>query len=327
MRHLHLIIAGLQPEHVQADTALPDAVPALKALLTRGRRQAGLLPRSPAQRLARFSAPGQGDIALAPLRMAYDGLTPKGDAWLCADPVHLRLMRDHILLGDAYAFELNASEASSLVAGLNEHFRARIEFVAAAPERWYARFTTPLNVLQAPLDAHLGCPVETRSATTGTARELARLVNEVQMFLHQHPVNAEREARGVDPINGVWFWGDGTPAQPTLPARILFGESPLAAAVAAATGIRFAPLDALAEQSVDTRDRALAFIDSLHAPACYGQLQHWQQRLQELEAVVFQPVLAGLRRGRLDAVDIEVLGPAGYGLRLTRWDSWKIWRR
>jgi len=36
-----------------------------------------------------------------------------------------------------------------------------------------------------------------------------RLQNELQMLLHDHPVNAAREARGELAINGIWFWGAG----------------------------------------------------------------------------------------------------------------------
>jgi len=36
-----------------------------------------------------------------------------------------------------------------------------------------------------------------------------RLLNEIQMFMHQHPVNAERMRQGRLPINSLWFWGAG----------------------------------------------------------------------------------------------------------------------
>src|SRR2546430_884920 len=35
------------------------------------------------------------------------------------------------------------------------------------------------------------------------------LMNEAQMLLHEHPVNAEREARGLPALNSIWFWGGG----------------------------------------------------------------------------------------------------------------------
>ncbi|HSC98716.1 MAG TPA: hypothetical protein VLI21_07425, partial [Casimicrobiaceae bacterium] len=37
--------------------------------------------------------------------------------------------------------------------------------------------------------------------------------NEIQMLLHEHPVNAAREARSEPPVTGIWFWGGGTAAE------------------------------------------------------------------------------------------------------------------
>jgi hypothetical protein len=37
----------------------------------------------------------------------------------------------------------------------------------------------------------------------------------VQVILHQHPVNAERRARGLPPVNSLWLWGGGP-----LPQRV-----------------------------------------------------------------------------------------------------------
>lgn len=36
-----------------------------------------------------------------------------------------------------------------------------------------------------------------------------RLMNEMQMFLHQHPVNSRRIQQGRTTINSLWFWGAG----------------------------------------------------------------------------------------------------------------------
>ena len=36
------------------------------------------------------------------------------------------------------------------------------------------------------------------------------LVNEIQMLLHEHPVNAARSARRQPAINSVWLWGIGS---------------------------------------------------------------------------------------------------------------------
>ena len=41
-----------------------------------------------------------------------------------------------------------------------------------------------------------------------------RLLNELQMTWHEHPVNEARSARGQAPINGVWLYGGGMGWQP-----------------------------------------------------------------------------------------------------------------
>ena len=39
------------------------------------------------------------------------------------------------------------------------------------------------------------------------APELRRLMTEVQMLLHAHPVNQKREINGILPVNALWFYG------------------------------------------------------------------------------------------------------------------------
>ena len=38
---------------------------------------------------------------------------------------------------------------------------------------------------------------------------MRRLMTELQMLLHEHPVNEARAARGVPTVNAVWLWGGG----------------------------------------------------------------------------------------------------------------------
>lgn len=47
-----------------------------------------------------------------------------------------------------------------------------------------------------------------------------RLLNELQMTWHEHPVNEARSARGQAPINGVWLYGGGLGWQPAVHPKI-----------------------------------------------------------------------------------------------------------
>lgn len=322
MRRAHLIVPGLVPE------AAID-LPALKALLARGRDRPGDHSLSPSQRLVRLFAPDDAkETSLAAARMAHDGLSAEGDAWLCADPVHLRLMRDHILLGDAHVFELDEHEAHSLIEGLNDHFRDRIEFIFATADRWYARLTHGDRLESGePLDALLSRPVDVEIGGSRSADGLAPLLTEIQMYLHAHPVNQAREARGVEPINSLWFWGHGTTTRVRAPADRMLGDGLIGAALARAAGMPCEPLDERVTPLAAPDEATLICIESTHALARYGQIDSLRERLRALESLVFAPLLDALRRGRLDALDIEILGEDGLGRHLGRWDAWKVWRR
>jgi hypothetical protein len=46
-------------------------------------------------------------------------------------------------------------------------------------------------------------------------RRWRAVLTEIQVLLHQHPLNAERRTRGLPPVNSLWLWGGGR-----LPARV-----------------------------------------------------------------------------------------------------------
>ena len=54
------------------------------------------------------------------------------------------------------------------------------------------------------------------------------LLSEIEMALHEHEVNLEREADGQLPINSLWLWGGGTaPDETSLPQPPLFSGDAL----------------------------------------------------------------------------------------------------
>jgi hypothetical protein len=72
------------------------------------------------------------------------------------------------------------------------------------------------------------------------APALRRLGAEIEMWLHDHPVNDTRARRGELPITGLWLWGAGpTPSVPSgqanAPAAALATTAPAAATPAAPT--------------------------------------------------------------------------------------------
>jgi len=63
-----------------------------------------------------------------------------------------------------------------------------------------------------PAAAARGARVDEKLPSGPDAMRFHALMNEAQMLLHEHPVNAEREARGEPALNSIWFWGGGVMA-------------------------------------------------------------------------------------------------------------------
>ncbi|MDH3747232.1 MAG: hypothetical protein OER97_03410 [Gammaproteobacteria bacterium] len=54
------------------------------------------------------------------------------------------------------------------------------------------------------------------------------LLSEIEMALHDHEINAERESAGKFPVNSLWIWGGGyAPEQQTEPHPPLFSDDAL----------------------------------------------------------------------------------------------------
>ena len=85
--------------------------------------------------------------------------------------------------------------------------------------RWYVSHPSLAGLPCASVDRVIGRNVDLwlrTDAAGGTdprLRLLRRLQNEVQMLLFTHPINEQREDRGVLPVNSFWLSGCG-PAQP-----------------------------------------------------------------------------------------------------------------
>lgn len=224
--------------------------------------------------------------------------------WLRADPVHLRVVGDSLVLVPVSG--LAVAEAQQLVDALNRHFAGMHEFRFEHPDRWVMR-TEPAQLDAAPpaevagkdIDAHL------------PGGEWPALLNEIQMALHDHPVNERREI----PVNSVWLWGPGElPKSAACSWRSVTADDPVALGLARMAGIgrRTPPRDAQAWlESMPEDGRHLVVLEAAH---------------ETLEARWFAPLLAALRGGRVGMLTLHA-PEAGLSFEAARADLRRFWRR
>lgn len=346
---LTLLIPDLlwpEPEDDLAYGPLPQAtVPALETLLARGQleRRPGRAPEALLAPL--FGLEPEAPPALAALRLLGEersdsDLAIEHQLWLCADPTHVRLHQDQMILADAGSFDLSQEEARDLAAALSQHFAGEAHFHVADARRWYVRLTTdwaadlPLDVTQ-PLSAVAGRRLELPSPRQPAAARLRALLNEAQMVLHAHPANTAREERGLPPVNSLWLWGPGKlPIPLKSPLVGLWSDDPLARGLARAAGVPDRPLPANAaallkeSAAAPTGSQLLVHLPQLQGPARYQEPEAWHQALLSLEQEWFAPLLAALGRGQITELTLAASG--SYGLltwHLRSLDRWKLWRR
>src|SRR6266568_5191760 len=167
-------------------------------------------------------------------------------------------MHCHLFIPDFFSTE-GEDSGDRLVAAETLFAKGRRRRLAASsPEAWlFERFAVPkqrdwpaapytlLADGETP-DMHTTPPsaareglIEGNLPSGPDAMRFHALMNEAQMLLHEHPVNAEREARGEPALNSVWFWGGGViDAAKAQPFSAVITDDPLARGLALAAGIR-----------------------------------------------------------------------------------------
>lgn len=256
--------------------------------------------------------------------------------WLCADPVHLRFHHERIVLADCGAFELAEDEAHAFAAALNAEFADIGRVHVATARHWYLQlnpagsaFAGASRHVAAPLSAVAGRRVDNRPADHDAT--LTRWLNEVQMFLHGHPLNACREAAGQPPVNSLWLWGGGCLTRPQPDTfTAVWSNHPLAVGLARASGIPAHPLPegfAGLTKLASPGSVSLVVLDGLLPPVIYEDGEAWRHAWQDMEAEWFAPLRRQLGR---TVSALEIVAPTLYGdlqWSLRGHDRWKFWRR
>lgn len=227
---MHLLVPFAAPLAEAGRAALPGlALPNLRALLARSgapERDDGdefslTPPHERALARALGWAGGDGALPWAAYWARADGVAEVGSAglaWGLLSPVHWHVGTDQVSLVDPAALSLDEAASRALFDAVRELFTSEgFVVVWGAPTRWYLAHESLGGLRCASLDRVIGRNVDPWLTATSAAepgmRRLRRLHSEVQMLLHTHPVNEEREAAALLPVNSFWLSGCGL-AQP-----------------------------------------------------------------------------------------------------------------
>ena len=329
---------------LQLDCIAPRLLGPVPATLADAVRTAGEFPNL-AWLLARAnSAPAAGDSAESllancidglpapgPLVAAGHGLAPDSHCYRAA-PVHLRADRDRLLLFAGEALEPDPEDALRLVDEFNAAFAEDGLSLTVADGDWLLFAKAPPGPDLPPLTRVAGQYMDTVLPTDAAARPWRQLLNEVQMMLHEHPVNQAREARGEAAINGLWFWGGGPSAAPAVPLPgAVIGTDALSRGLtrpgdAALAGIEALAghHDAMASSNPAGSQSALMVWTDAEAALTGGDAPGWLDALQRFERDVAGPLAPMAARGQLG---LRLFCGNGLVYTLGAGARWRFWRR
>jgi hypothetical protein len=278
------------------DTVASGAAPALSHLMARAgtpERRAGGLDAALA---AHYGVERQHDWPLAPICLAALGIEPGDGYWLAADPVTVEVGLSSAELAGIVG-DLDRMETDALVATLNAHFASdELAFVAPRPGRIFVRAATATRLSTVAAAAALRRPLRPLLPQGQDAATWRRWQSEIEMLLHEHPVNVERERAGRAQVHAFWFSQGGTLAPLRQPAARIatFASNGIARALAAFAG---APAHALPDDFRGARAAAGPVDSIVAAPAAALDLA-------SLERAWAAPARAALSAGSLTAVQI-----------------------
>lgn len=250
--------------------AVPDllaAPPVAAPALARAIAAAGSPRHEPggvdAALAAVYGVERQHDWPLAAIRIAALGVDPGDDYWLAADPVSFVAGRADVRLAGPVT-DLAADEATAIVATLNAHFADDgLSFVAASPAAWFVRCRKRPELATSPLDAAMRRPLRECLPRGAEAPRWRRWQDEIQMLLHEHPVNVARERQGRTGANGIWLSQGGVRRPANAPAVATFARDGIAVALAAHAGTAALPLPGALAGALAARTDATVVVVAL----------------------------------------------------------------
>lgn len=141
------------------------------------------------------------------------GLTgePASGFWLRAQPIHFAAGLDRLTTVPLHgAARMSIAERDALAPTFIDHLQSTgFELHAGADGEWLLRSEAPLQVETVSPEFAATNPGEQILPRGRDAGGLRRLMTELQMLLHEHPVNTRRQARGLPALNAIWVHGEG----------------------------------------------------------------------------------------------------------------------
>jgi hypothetical protein len=237
--------------------------------------------------------------------------------WLCATPMYLQIGIEKIY---AYPLQnpLSRSDAEALIIYLNQHFsQDQIAFEYGDEQHWFISYPKSKAPVTTPVHQVMGQSIYPLLPGGDHEAFWVRFLNELQMLLHQAPVNQKREELGMEPLSTFWPWGEGELITAGSVQQVkVISDDLHGIGLSRLMDAELLTLEQLRPELFQLDgDRIIVYSDS-------GSEEH--DPVEFLEASVFKPLLSAWKKGDLKKLNLGLadetfkLGPRRFWQGLVR---------
>lgn len=262
--------------------------------------------------LKQFAIDLQQDWPSASLIALTHGMENPQNYYLLLHLINLDLRTDYFSFQSLD--DITAEQSDAIIDRLNLHFKDReLSFSPTNRADCIILSTPKLPLLTTHhLSEVMGRDIRPYLPEGEDALHWRMLMNEMQMLLHDHPVNEQREQARQLAINSVWLEGGGRLPQRLMLQNIMFMS-------------QHDMLRGLARLSACEH---LDLVDSFSELEYHDQLVIWMKSSPDLEGLWFEPLLEALRGATVKKLNLHFgIGRNTYSLSMRPIDVWKLWRR
>lgn len=253
---------------------------------------------------------------------------PPGRAAAFASPLwqQMGMHQASVISGEHLSIE--AGEAGRFCRELSGFYQEDgWQFHVLRPDLWLITMPSERDWQVAPV-WDIGGQLDAGAHAAGRdALEWLNKQTEIQMWLHNHPLNRHRRHRQTPALNGLWLWQDVHGC--STHTGLLASNSPWAQFYPHRridTPHDFDAYSAAAEQSGLSASDGLIFLDDLTVTGQTGDTAAYGEILQSWENRWFAPLWQALQSGRLKQLTIATDGENGGELVLTSKSKWAFWK-
>ena len=239
--------------------------------------------------------------------------------FLIAEPTHLRIDRDRLLICETELLKLSFKETQIIIDNINSHFSPEIKVYAINTELWLIGLNLDVSDNQFhPILDIIGENIDNYLPRGVNGVELNKIFNEIQMLLFNLPENLARKEEGLLTVNSLWLWDK------KIDSNIIDSYSKIFTNINLVNlnSAKIKPLSPNLENSLV--NNSLLIVDDLYYPCCYRDFDTWDAKLQ----LISKCLLEKLDVRKFSQIDILIPKTSStLNLRIRPRNKYKIWNK